>query len=117
MVGSSQIAVALGIRAASVPALLVELCAGADGHSEMEVHVMRNLITKPKTLRRLEALVGKPIALAMTRGGTHHRIDIACTDGTVYALYPHQAPTLTAHRYDPVLHAIVLSTPTQGRPR
>lgn len=70
---------------------------------------MRNAITKPKTLRRLEAIVGKPIAFAMTRGGTNHRIDIGCKDGTVYELFPHQAPTLTEHRCDPERRVIMLN--------
>ena len=60
----------------------------------------RNRVTNPKKLRRLDALVGKPIALVLTRGGTGHRFDIACVDGTVYELYPNQQPVLTGHRYE-----------------
>jgi hypothetical protein len=63
---------------------------------------VRNRISNPKKLRHLEALVGKPIALVLTRGGTQHRIDIACEDGTVYEYYPGRgAPMLTPHRYEP----------------
>lgn len=49
---------------------------------------MRCRITNTKKRRKLESIVGKPVIYAMTRGGTGHRIDIGCEDGTFYRLWP-----------------------------
>ena len=72
---------------------------------------MRNRVSNPRTLRKLEALVGKPVAVVLTRGNTHHRFDIACRDGSVYKYYPTRggALDLTADRYDLELGAIMVA--------
>jgi len=44
----------------------------------------RNRITNPKKLKKLSLLLNEKIVMAYTRGGTNHRIDCACEDGSVY---------------------------------
>jgi hypothetical protein len=59
---------------------------------------MRNTITNPKTIRRLERETGLKIDWAQTRGGTDHRYDLYCTDGTGYDYYRGGKPTPNGSR-------------------
>lgn len=48
----------------------------------------RNKITKAKTLKKLSNILGREVALALTRGGTDHRVDCGCSDGTAWQVWP-----------------------------
>ena len=48
----------------------------------------RNVITKPKKIKKLSEILGREVKLAITRGGTDHRIDCGCSDGTVWKVWP-----------------------------
>ncbi len=48
---------------------------------------MRNAITKPRKLRRIEAAIGSPVVQALTRGNTDHRIDAIDENGQMWHLY------------------------------
>lgn len=47
----------------------------------------RNQITNPRKLRQLGAKIGQPVIVALTRGGTDHRIDCKLADGRDVSLY------------------------------
>lgn len=47
----------------------------------------RNRITNPKTLAKIASIVGQPIAHAVTRGGTDHRVDACLPDGSILHVY------------------------------
>lgn len=49
---------------------------------------MRCAITKPRTLRKLSARLGRPVIKAVTRGDTGHRIDVKDADGVWWQLWP-----------------------------
>lgn len=53
---------------------------------------MRNNITNPRTLRRLERETGLKIEWAQTRGGTDHRYDLFCAGGVGYHYYRGEKP-------------------------
>jgi hypothetical protein len=48
---------------------------------------MRCRITNPKKLKKIGNLLGREVAMASTRGGTNHRIDVGCSDGTAWHVW------------------------------